>query len=109
MSDESIWERWAREAEISRRAEKYIADAQQKQHGGDHYRKLKIQPIQYIQANGLGFHEGNVLKYITRWKSKNGLEDLRKAVHYLELLIEHTEKTESALAAGITERGHANP
>lgn len=63
-----------------------------KQHGGDHYRKLKIQPIQYIEANGLGFHEGNVLKYITRWKDKNGVEDLRKAVHYLELLIEHVQR-----------------
>lgn len=62
------------------------------QHGGDHYRKLKIQPIEYIQANNLGFHEGNVLKYITRWRDKNGIEDLRKAVHYLELLIEHAEK-----------------
>jgi hypothetical protein len=63
------------------------------QHGGDHYRKLKIQPIEYIQANGLGYHEGNVLKYITRWKDKDGIKDLRKAVHYLELLIEHTEKS----------------
>lgn len=63
-----------------------------KQHGGDHYRKLKIQPIQYIEANGLGFHEGNVIKYITRWKDKNGVEDLRKAVHYLELLIEHAQR-----------------
>lgn len=63
-----------------------------KQHGGDHYRKLKIQPIQYIEANGLGFHEGNVLKYITRWKDKNGVEDLRKAAHYLELLIEHAQR-----------------
>jgi hypothetical protein len=63
------------------------------QHGGDHYRKLKIQPIEYIQANGLGYHEGNVLKYITRWKDKDGIKDLRKAIHYLELLIEHTEKS----------------
>jgi hypothetical protein len=67
--------------------------ASDRQEGGDHYRKLAIQPIEYIQANGLGFHEGNVLKYITRWKDKDGIKDLRKAVHYLELLIEHTEKS----------------
>jgi hypothetical protein len=69
--------------------------ARARQAGGDHYVKLKIQPIEYIQANGLGYHEGNVLKYITRWKDKDGIKDLRKAVHYLELLIEHTEKSEA--------------
>ena len=52
-----------------------------------HYDKA-IQPVQYIHANGLGFCEGNVIKYVTRWKDKNGLEDLEKAKHYLEILIE---------------------
>jgi len=56
--------------------------------GGDHYKKLAIQPIEYIQKNNLGFCEGNVVKYITRWKDKNGVEDLRKARHYIDLLIE---------------------
>lgn len=58
------------------------------QEGGDHYRSLSIQPIQYIHANQLGFCEGNVVKYITRWRAKNGIEDLKKARHYIDLLIE---------------------
>lgn len=57
------------------------------QEGGDHY-KLPIQPIEYITKNGLGFCEGNVVKYITRWRSKNGLQDLLKVKHYVDLLIE---------------------
>jgi hypothetical protein len=56
--------------------------------GGNHYKNLKIQPIEYIHANGLGYFEGNVIKYTTRWKSKDGVSDLRKARHYLDLLIE---------------------
>lgn len=57
--------------------------------GGDHYKELPIQPIEYILANKLGFCEGNVVKYITRYKSKNGLEDLKKAKHYIDMLIEN--------------------
>ncbi len=59
-----------------------------KQVEGDHYKSVKIQPIQYIHANGLGFMEGNVVKYVTRHKNKNKRKDLEKAIHYLELLIE---------------------
>lgn len=58
------------------------------QPGGSHYKGKNIQPIQYIHANGLGFCEGNIVKYVTRWREKNGLEDLRKARHYIDLLIE---------------------
>lgn len=56
--------------------------------GGDHYKKMKIQPIKYILDNGLGYCEANVVKYISRWKDKNGIEDLRKARHYIDILIE---------------------
>ena len=56
--------------------------------GGSHYKDKGIQPIIYIHANELGFCEGNVVKYVTRWRDKNGVADLRKAIHYLELLIE---------------------
>lgn len=56
--------------------------------GGNHYEKRKIQPIEYIENNSLGFHEGNVIKYITRYKDKNGVEDLKKALWYIERLIE---------------------
>jgi len=59
-----------------------------KQVGGNHYRDKGIQPIIYIHANDLGFCEGNVVKYVTRWREKNGIADLKKAIHYLELLIE---------------------
>lgn len=58
-----------------------------KQVGGKHY-EMKIQPLEYIEANELGYHEANVVKYISRWKSKNGLEDLEKAKWYIERLIE---------------------
>lgn len=58
------------------------------QQGGDHYRTLKIQPIEYIHANNLGFMEGNVVKYVTRHQAKNGAADIRKIIHYCELILE---------------------
>jgi hypothetical protein len=63
-------------------------DALSKQVGGSHYKDKGIQPIIYIHANNLGFCEGNVVKYVTRWRDKNGVADLKNAIHYLELLIE---------------------
>jgi hypothetical protein len=59
-----------------------------KQESGNHYKDKGIQPIVYIHANNLGFCEGNVVKYVTRWRAKGGEADLRKAIHYLELLIQ---------------------
>jgi hypothetical protein len=58
------------------------------QEGGDHYAKLRIQPIEYIHGNQIGFAEGNVIKYVTRWRDKGGIADLKKARHFLDLLIE---------------------
>ena len=55
---------------------------------GSHYKDKAIQPVQYIHANRIGFFEGNVIKYVTRWRDKGGVADLRKAQHYIELLIE---------------------
>jgi hypothetical protein len=55
---------------------------------GDHYRRYAIQPIDYIVKNGVGFLAGNVIKYVTRYKDKGGAEDIRKAIHYLELILE---------------------
>jgi hypothetical protein len=60
--------------------------------GGGHYKDMKIQPIQYTLANNLGFCEGNIIKYISRYKNKNGVEDLMKAKHYIELLMEQYKK-----------------
>ena len=58
------------------------------QEGGSHYKKMAIQPIDFIYFNEIPFIEGNIIKYILRHKKKNGLEDLKKAKHYLEILIE---------------------
>ena len=58
---------------------------------GNHYKDLAIQPVEYIHANGIGYFEGNVIKYVSRWRNKNGIADLEKAKHYLELLIELEE------------------
>lgn len=62
--------------------------------GGDHYKKLKIQPVEYIYANNIGYMEGNIIKYVTRWRDKNGVADLLKARHYIDLLLELEEKAE---------------
>ena len=59
--------------------------------GGTHYSDLAIEPIDFITANNLGFCEGNVIKYISRWKAKNGIEDLKKARWYIDFLIESLE------------------
>jgi len=53
-----------------------------------HYTQYKIQPMEYIGLNNIGYLEGNIIKYISRYKLKNGLEDLAKARHYLDKLIE---------------------
>lgn len=62
--------------------------ANEVQIGGDHYRIRAIQPWDYIAANNLGYFEGNVVKYVTRWREKDGVKDLEKAMHYLQKLIE---------------------
>ena len=62
-------------------------DSLKKQVDGDHYKDMPIQPVQYIHSNGIGYFEGNVIKYVSRWRAKNGIADLEKAKHYIELLI----------------------
>jgi hypothetical protein len=59
---------------------------------GDHYKKLKIQPIEYILANNMQFCEGAIIKYISRWRDKGGIEDLRKIKHFCDFLIENAVK-----------------
>ena len=56
--------------------------------GGDHYKKLKIQPLEYALENGLGICEHAIVKYVSRWRDKGGVEDLRKARHYIDILIQ---------------------
>ena len=55
---------------------------------GEHYKHMKIQPVQFITANGLSFLEGCIVKRISRWRSKDGLRDLEKIKHEVDLLIE---------------------
>lgn len=68
--------------------ENIIKPALATQQGGHHYKGLAIQPIEYIHANQIGYIEGNVIKYITRHRDKNGAGDIKKAIHYCELLLE---------------------
>lgn len=63
-----------------------------KQIGGDHYSKRTIQPWDIIDEYGLNYYEGNVIKYVLRHRDKNGIEDLRKASHYLEKIISDMEQ-----------------
>lgn len=62
------------------------------QEGGNHYKTMAIQPTEYCHRNRLGFIEGCVVKYVSRWRNKNGIEDLKKARHFLDLLIELEQK-----------------
>lgn len=57
-----------------------------------HYKAFIIEPLQYIEVNGLGFSEGNIVKYVSRWRQKGGLDDLKKAKFYIERLIEIAEQ-----------------
>lgn len=66
---------------------KRLNDADNKQVGGSHYH-IPISPLEIIEANNLYFFEGSVLKYLLRYRKKNGVQDLQKAIHYLEKMIE---------------------
>lgn len=65
-----------------------ITGANSKQFGGNHYKTKGIQPWDYITSNNMGFLEGCIIKYVSRYQDKGGVEDLRKAQHFLEKLIE---------------------
>ena len=62
--------------------------------GGIHYKTLPIQPIVYCELNGLSACESAVVKYVSRWRNKGGVEDLKKARHYLDILIEMSNRDE---------------
>ena len=67
-------------------------EASETQIGGSHYLDMIIQPTEFIHKNGLSFIQGNIIKYVCRYKSKGGIEDLNKAKHYIDLLIEFEEE-----------------
>lgn len=64
--------------------------------GGSHYKDMAIQPVEYILANNIGFVEGNIIKYASRWKSKGGIKDLEKIKHFAELLIADVQDKQEA-------------
>lgn len=64
----------------------------QTQEGGGHYKTLAIQPFEYSMQNYLDPLQHTIIKYVTRFRDKNGVEDLRKAIHCIELLIDYEEK-----------------
>ncbi len=59
--------------------------------GGDHYKTFRIQPAEYILTNKIPWAEGDIITYVSRWRFKNGLEDLEKARHFLDILIDHVK------------------
>lgn len=65
-----------------------VVSALDKQVGGNHYKQFPIQPVEFINANNLSYMQGNVIKYVARYPFKNGIVDLEKAKHYIEMLIE---------------------
>lgn len=71
--------------------EQKLPRANDRQEGGDHYKQMKIEPWDAIIVWGLGYLDGNAVKYIARWMHKGGIEDLKKARHYLDKLIETEE------------------
>lgn len=73
----------------------YLGGALDVQIGGSHYKKYPIQPAEYCHVNRLGNLESYAVKYVTRWRDKGGLEDIRKAIHCLQLLVELEEREKS--------------
>lgn len=65
--------------------------ASSRQVGGSHYKDMAIQPAEFTVRNGLGHMEGDAIAYLCRWRQKGGVEDLRKAIHSIELLIQYSE------------------
>ena len=80
--------------------ERYKRGANAMQVGGRHYKKLPIEPWDYIAANGLGFFEGNIVKYVTRAAKTKNRDDLLKAQHYLAKLLEMTPVSKDNSTAG---------
>ena len=72
-------------------------DSLEKQVGGKHYRNMKIQPAEFINENKLLFAEGNAIKYICRHKSKGKRQDIEKAIHYLEMILERDYDADTSI------------
>ena len=70
-----------------------MSDVYKKQIGGSHYSSMKIQPSEFINKNNLPFAEGNAIKYLCRHKQKGQKQDLEKAIHFIEMIIERDYAT----------------
>jgi len=73
--------------------------------GGDHYKSMPIQPVEFNYVNSIPYIEGTIIKYVSRWRSKGGIQDLEKAKHFIDLLIEleaKYKKEEKPLKKAIT-------
>lgn len=97
----NVWKQYEfiaqrRPSVLSRRNDELLADAMSTQVGGGHYKSMVIQPVEFIHRNGIGYIEGNAIKYLCRWKDKGGVEDLKKARHYIDMLIEMEAKNDSS-------------
>ncbi len=73
--------------------------------GGHHYKDMAIQPVEYIHKNGLGFLEGNIVKYISRHAEKGGKQDVEKCIHYCQLLLDMQYPTSSDGVAPVKQEG----
>ena len=81
------WDKAARDVGWAFNDEPYQR-ATDKQVGGKHYQQFKIQPVEFCYKNNIPYLEATAIKYLCRWREKNGIEDLEKAKHYIDLLIE---------------------
>ena len=72
-----------------------MSDPYDKQVGGDHYQTMKIQPAEFVNKNKMLFAEGNAIKYICRHINKGGKQDLEKAKHYIDMIIERDYRDET--------------
>ena len=85
--------------------------ASERQVGGSHYKDMPIQPLEFIIKNGLNWCEGSAIKYICRHANKNGVQDIDKAIHYLELLkeLEYDRQRDNPTATGASEESDVHP
>ena len=65
-----------------------VMEALNKQVGGDHYKRFIIQPVEFCYHNEIPYLEATAIKYLCRWRDKGGLQDLQKAKHFIDLLID---------------------
>lgn len=86
--DDATPVQWNKAARSVTTSAKPATTANDKQVGGNHYKLNGIQPWDFIASNGIGYFEGNIIKYVSRWRHKGGVQDLEKARHYLDKLIE---------------------